>query len=160
MSQKKAKKAVKKIVVAEVRLVPYAFDDDIFVETRQKGFSSWPFLRFNFHEHSTPSSENEFVDVGSFQMLLLKFRRKSFLLLLLRPLLLPLILSFLHLSILKRKHLPNSRRSLSLPFTGVKIPSKMLPCLKFVKISLKAKLPLLPWLPLTRASVRPTVVNY
>jgi hypothetical protein len=30
------------------------------------GFSSWPFLRFNFHEQRTPGSENEFVDVGSF----------------------------------------------------------------------------------------------
>jgi hypothetical protein len=88
-------------------------------------------------------------------MLLLKFRRKSFLLLLLL-----LILPFLSLSILKIKHLPNSPRSLSLPFTGVKIPSKMLPWSKFVKISLKAKLPLLPWLPLTRALVRPIVVNY
>jgi hypothetical protein len=66
MSQKKAKKAVKKIVAAEVRRVPSAFDDDIFVEPSQKGFSSWPFLRFNFHEHYTPNSENEFVDVGSF----------------------------------------------------------------------------------------------
>jgi hypothetical protein len=93
-------------------------------------------------------------------MLLLKFRRKSFQLLLLRLLLLLLIPSPLSLSILKRKHLPNSRRSLSLPSIEVKIPFKMLPCLKFVKISLKAKLPLLPWLPLTRALVCPTVVNY
>jgi hypothetical protein len=49
---------------------------------------------------------------------------------------------------------------LSLPFTGVKIPSQMLPWSKFVKIPLKAMFPLLPWLPLTRALVRPTVVNY
>jgi hypothetical protein len=66
MSQKKAKKAVKKIITAEVRRVPSAFDDDIFAEPGQKGFSSWPFLRFNIHEHCTPGSENEFVDVGSF----------------------------------------------------------------------------------------------
>jgi hypothetical protein len=32
MSQKKAKKAVKKIVAAEARRVPSAFDDDIFAE--------------------------------------------------------------------------------------------------------------------------------
>jgi hypothetical protein len=57
MSQKKAKKAVKKIVTAEVRRVPSAFDDDIFAEPGEKGFSSWPFLRFNFHEHCTPDSE-------------------------------------------------------------------------------------------------------
>jgi hypothetical protein len=66
MSQKKAKKVVKKIIAAEVRRVPSAFDDDIFAETSQKGFFSWPFLRFNFHEHYTPNSENEFVDVGTF----------------------------------------------------------------------------------------------
>jgi hypothetical protein len=66
MSHKKAKKAVKKVVATEVRRVPSAFDDVIFVEPSQKGFSSWPFLRFNFHEHYTLSSENEFVDVGSF----------------------------------------------------------------------------------------------
>jgi hypothetical protein len=66
MNQKKAKKAVKKVVAAEVRRVPSAFDDDIFAEPSQKGFSSWPFLRFNFHGHYTPSSENEFMDVGSF----------------------------------------------------------------------------------------------
>jgi hypothetical protein len=66
MSHKKAKKAVKKIVAAEVRRVPSAFDDDLFAEPSQKGFLSWTFLRFNFHERYTPSSENEFVDVGSF----------------------------------------------------------------------------------------------
>jgi hypothetical protein len=32
MSRKKAKKAVKKIIAAEVRRVPSAFDDDIFTE--------------------------------------------------------------------------------------------------------------------------------
>jgi hypothetical protein len=66
MSRKKAKKVVKKIVVAEVRRVPSAFDNDLFVEPSQKGFFSWPFLRFNFHEHFPPGSENEFVDIGSF----------------------------------------------------------------------------------------------
>jgi hypothetical protein len=66
MSCKKAKKAVKKIVVAEVRRLPSAFDDDLFAEPSQKGFFSWPFLRFNFHEQCPPGSENEFVDVGCF----------------------------------------------------------------------------------------------
>jgi hypothetical protein len=51
MGQKKAKKVVKKLVAAE---------------PSQQGFSSWPFLRFNFHEHCTPGSKNEFVDIGSF----------------------------------------------------------------------------------------------
>jgi hypothetical protein len=40
MSQKKAKKVVKKIVAAKVRRVPSTFDDDIFAESSQKGFSS------------------------------------------------------------------------------------------------------------------------
>jgi hypothetical protein len=66
MSRKKAKKAVKKIVAAEVQWVPSAFDDDLFAEPSQKGFFSWPFLRFNFHEHSPQGSKNEFVDIGSF----------------------------------------------------------------------------------------------
>jgi hypothetical protein len=66
MSHKKAKKAVKKIVATEVRWVPSTFDDGLFTEPSQKGFFSWPFLRFNFHEHCPPGSENEFVDIGSF----------------------------------------------------------------------------------------------
>jgi hypothetical protein len=40
MSRKKAKNVVKKIIAAEVRQVPSAFDDDIFAEPSQKGFSS------------------------------------------------------------------------------------------------------------------------
>jgi hypothetical protein len=66
MSRKKANKAVKKIVAAEVRRVPSAFDDDFFTKPSQKGFSSWPDLRFSFHEHCTSGSENEFVDIKSF----------------------------------------------------------------------------------------------
>jgi hypothetical protein len=160
MSRKKAKKVVKKIVSSEVRRVPSAFDDDLFVESSQKGFFFWPLLRFNFHEHCPSGSEMSSWILIPFQMLLPKFRKKSFPLLLLSPLLLLLILSFLSLLVLKMKHLLNSPRSLSLPLTGVKIPSKTLPWSKFVKISLKATIPLLPWLPLTKALVRPTVVNY
>jgi hypothetical protein len=66
MSCKKAKIVVKKIDAAEVRRAPSAFDDDLFAEPSQKGFFSWPFLRFNFHEHCPPGSENEFVDIRSF----------------------------------------------------------------------------------------------
>jgi hypothetical protein len=36
------------------------------VELAQKGFSSLPFLRFYFPDQRTSSSENEFVDIGSF----------------------------------------------------------------------------------------------
>jgi hypothetical protein len=57
---------MKKVVATEVCCVLAAFDDEIFAEPSQKGFSSWPFLRFNFHENYTSSSENEFVDIGSF----------------------------------------------------------------------------------------------
>jgi hypothetical protein len=66
MSHKKAKKAVKKVVSSEVRRVPSAFDDDLFVESIQKGSFFWPLLRFNFHEHCTSGSEDEFVDIDSF----------------------------------------------------------------------------------------------
>jgi DNA-directed RNA polymerase subunit N (RpoN/RPB10) len=76
LSQKKTKKAVKKVAAAEVRRVPAAFDDDFPVELAQKGFSSWPFLRFYFPDQRTPSSENEFVDIGSFQMLLKKLLQR------------------------------------------------------------------------------------
>jgi hypothetical protein len=66
LSRKKTKKAVKKVATTEVRRVPAAFDDDFPVELAQKGFSSWPFLRFYFPDQRTPSSKNEFVDIGSF----------------------------------------------------------------------------------------------
>jgi hypothetical protein len=66
MRHKKAKKAIKKIASSEVRRVPSAFDDDFLMEFAQKGFSSWPFLQFYFSARHTPSSENEFVDIGSF----------------------------------------------------------------------------------------------
>jgi hypothetical protein len=48
MSQKKAKKVVKKIVAAEVRRVPSAFDDDIFAKTSQKEFFLLAFLKIQF----------------------------------------------------------------------------------------------------------------
>jgi hypothetical protein len=38
--------------------------------------------------------------------------------------------------------------------------SRVLPCSKFVKLFPKARLPLLPWLHLTRASVRLIVASY
>jgi hypothetical protein len=66
MSRKKAKKAIKKVVSSEVWRVPSAFDDDIFVESSQKGSFFSPLLRFNFHEHCPSGSENEFVDIYSF----------------------------------------------------------------------------------------------
>jgi hypothetical protein len=67
MSRKKSKKAVKKVVSSEVRRVPSAFDDSLFMEpVSQKGSYFWPLLRFNFREHCPSDSENEFVDIDSF----------------------------------------------------------------------------------------------
>jgi hypothetical protein len=66
MSQKKAKKAVKKVVFSEVRRVPSAFDDDLFTGPSQKGSFFCPLLRFNFREHCPSGFENEFVDIDSF----------------------------------------------------------------------------------------------
>jgi hypothetical protein len=66
MSRKKAKKVVKKVVSSEVRRVPSAFDDDLFMEPNQKGSFFWPLLRFNFREHCPLGSENEFVEIDSF----------------------------------------------------------------------------------------------
>jgi hypothetical protein len=66
ISWKKAKKVVKKVVSTEVRRVPSAFDDDLFMEPGQKGSFFWPLLRFNFREHCLSGSENEFVDIDSF----------------------------------------------------------------------------------------------
>jgi hypothetical protein len=67
MSRKKSKKAVKKVVSSEVRQVPSAFDDSLFMEpASQKCSFFWPLLRFNFQEHCPSGSENEFVDIDSF----------------------------------------------------------------------------------------------
>jgi hypothetical protein len=76
MSRKKSKKAIKKVVSSEVRPVPSAFDDLFMEPGSQKGSFFWPLLRFNFREHCPSGSENEFMDIDSFQMLLPKFRRK------------------------------------------------------------------------------------
>jgi hypothetical protein len=160
MSRKKAKKAVTKVVSSEVRRVPYAFGDDLFVESSQKGSFFWPLLQFNFLEHCPSGSKNEFVDIGSFSDAAPEIQKEVVSAVAAEPLLLLLTLSFLSLFVLRMKLLLNSLRSWSLPFTGVRIPSRMLPWSKFVKILLKTMFPLLLWLPLTRALVRPTVVNY
>jgi hypothetical protein len=95
LSRKKIKKAVKKIAITEVRRVPSSFDDDMIFEPSHKGFFSclWPNLRFDVRRHCTPGSENEFVDVETFQMMWLKFRRR-----LRRQSLLLLMMKFLILS--------------------------------------------------------------
>jgi hypothetical protein len=77
LGRKKVKKVTKKVVAAKVRRVPSAFDDDSFAEPIQKGFSSWPFLIFNFHEHCTPGSENEFVDIETFSDVVAKVSKEA-----------------------------------------------------------------------------------
>jgi hypothetical protein len=72
LGQKKANKAVKKIVVVVVQCVPSAFsDDEMTGEPRPTGFSSclWCDLRFSVRRNYTPGSEKEFVDVETFQMM-------------------------------------------------------------------------------------------
>jgi hypothetical protein len=65
MSQKKLKKAVRKVSTVGVRRVPSAFDDDAFEEAdSRKGVCFWPL--FNFRKNCSLDSENEFVDVDSF----------------------------------------------------------------------------------------------
>jgi hypothetical protein len=128
MSRKKAKKAVKKIVSTEVRRVPSAFDNDLFTEPGQKGSFFWPLLRFNFREHCPLGSENEFVDIDSFLDAAPEVQKEIMPDATAEPLLL-----FPGLLILKERQLPNSLKSLSLLFIGVKIPSQMLLWLKFAK---------------------------
>jgi hypothetical protein len=155
ISRKKPKKAVKKVVSSGVRRVPSAFDDNLFIErVSQKGSYFWPLLRFNFREHCSSGSENEFMDNDSFSDATPEVQKEVIPDAATKPLLLLLLLLFLSLTTLTMKHLLILARSLNSPFTGVKIPSKMPPCSKFVRKYLKAKLPLLPWLHLTRALVR------
>jgi DNA-directed RNA polymerase subunit N (RpoN/RPB10) len=160
MSRKKAKKAVKKVVSSEVRRVPSAFDDDLFVESSQKGSFFWPLLRFNFHEHYPSGSEIELVDIDYFSDAAPEVQKEVVSTAAAEP---PVATTDTIVSQPVRPQdeaSPEFTKELELTFTGVKIPSKMLPWSKFVKISLKATHPLLPWLPLTRFLVHPTVVNY
>jgi hypothetical protein len=66
MSRKKTKKAVKKLLLLTFDrfLLPLMMTPSR--NLARKFFPSWPFLRFNFHEHCTPGSKNEFVDIDSF----------------------------------------------------------------------------------------------
>jgi hypothetical protein len=68
LGRKKIKTTVKKVVVAEVRRVPSAFDDDMIAEPSRKGFFSclWHDLRFDVRSRCTPGSENEIVEVETF----------------------------------------------------------------------------------------------
>jgi hypothetical protein len=69
LGQKKAKKVVRKIVVATLQRVPSTFsDDEMTDDLRPTCFSSclWCDLRFNVHRSYALGFENEFVDVETF----------------------------------------------------------------------------------------------
>jgi hypothetical protein len=112
MRHKKAKKAVKKIVSSEVRRVPSAFKDDFPMELAQKGFSSWPFLRFYFPTRHTPSSENEFVDIGSFSDVAEEVQKEVVSTAATEAPAAAMDTVVPQSAILKRRHLPNSREIL------------------------------------------------
>jgi hypothetical protein len=78
LGEKKIKTTVKKVVVAEVRCVPSAFDDDMIIEPSRKCFFSclWHDLRFDFRSHSTQALRMNSSMLNLFQMMLLKFRRR------------------------------------------------------------------------------------
>jgi hypothetical protein len=176
MSRKKLNKVVKKVSSSGVRRVPSAFDDDLIVGAdSQKGSCFWPLLIFNIRDNCPSGSENEFVDIDSFSDAAPKFVRRLYLSLLLKPLLLltplllpkpllllkpPLLLMHLCPSTPATKLPLSSPRSSNLLFTGERILSRAHPCSKFAKLFPKAKLPLLPWLHLTKALVRLIMANY
>jgi hypothetical protein len=164
MSRKKSKKAVKKVVSSGVRRVPSAFDDDFFVEPiSQKGSFFWPLLRFDFCERRPSGSENEFVDVDSFSDPAPEVQKEV----------IPDVAAGLPVAATDSavdSAVPqpfHSHEEASPEFVKEqltvhrgKIPSKMLLCSRFVRNCLKAKLPPLRSLRLTRALVRLTAVNY
>jgi uncharacterized protein YktA (UPF0223 family) len=159
LGQKKAKKAVKNVVVSTVQRIPSAFsDDETTDDLRPTGFSSclWCDLRFNVRRSCTPGFENKFVDVETFQMTLPKFRRTSLILLmtlLLRvhpPKSLPL----------KIELLPNLLMTWRGPCKGVVILLKTYLWSRHAKSFPKGKTPLLRLLPSMNVSVRPLGENY
>jgi hypothetical protein len=69
LGKKKSKKAMKKVVVVVVQRVPSALsDEEMMDEPRQTCFFSCLCceLRFGVRRGCTPSSENNFVDIGTF----------------------------------------------------------------------------------------------
>jgi hypothetical protein len=78
LGEKKIKTTVKKVIVAEVRCVPSAFDDDMIIKPSRKCFFSclWHDLRFDFRSHSTQALRMNSSMLNLFQMMLLKFRRR------------------------------------------------------------------------------------
>jgi hypothetical protein len=181
MSHKKLKEAVKKVSSSGVRRVPSAFDDDLFVGAdSQKGSCFWPLLRFNFRDNCPSGSENEFVDIDSFSDAAPEVRKEVVLVIAaeapvvagtlaavevpsaaetIAAVEVPLLMSLCPLAPATRLPL-NSPRSLNSPYKGGRILSNALPCSKFGKLFPKIRPLLLPWLHLTRASVRLIAASY
>jgi hypothetical protein len=161
MSRKKSKKAVRKVVSSEVRRVPSAFDDNLFMEpASQKGSYFWPLLRFNFREHCPSSSENEFVDIDSFLDDAPEVQKEVIPDAAAEP---PVTATVAVVPQSDHPHdeaSPEFTKELELTIHRGEDPIQDAPYSKFVRKYPKAKLPLLPWPHLTRALVRLTVVNY
>jgi hypothetical protein len=165
MSRNKSKKAVKKVVSLGVRWVPSAFDDDLFVEpVSQKGSFFWTLLRFDFRERRPSGSEKEFVDIDSFSDSAPEVQNEVIPDVAAGP---PVaaVDSAIDSAVPQPFHpheeaSPEFVKELELTVYRGKIPSKMLLCSRFVRNCLKAKLPPLRRLRLTRALVRLTAVNY
>jgi hypothetical protein len=160
MRQKKSKKAVKKIVAAGIRRVPSILDDDVFAGPSHKGFSSWPFLRFNFHEQHTLGSENEIVDVDSFSDVVTKVQKEV-----VPTATVEAPVTATETVVPQSVHpqeeaSPEFTKELELTIHRGDDPIQNAPWLEIREDLPLAKIPLLHWLLLTRALVRPTVVSY
>jgi hypothetical protein len=161
MSHKKSKKGVKKVVSSGVQRVPSAFDDNLFREpVSQKGSYFWPLLRFNFREHCPSGSENEFVDIDSFSDAAPEVQKEV-----VPDAAAETPVTSTVAAVPQSVHphdeaSPEFTKELELTIHRGEDPIQDAPLLEFVRKYPKAKVPLLPWLHLTRALVRLTVVNY
>jgi hypothetical protein len=159
MSRKKAKKAVKKVVSSEVRRVPSAFDDDLFMEPSQKGSFFWPMLRFNFRKYCPSGSENEFVDIDSFSDAAPEVQKEMIPDAAAKP-----SVAATDTAVTQSVHpqdeaSPEFTKELELTIQRGEDLVQDAPLLE-IRENLPEGQGLLPWLHLTRALVRPTVVNY
>jgi hypothetical protein len=161
MSRKKSKKAVKKVVSSEVRRVPSAFDDNLFMEpVSQKGSYFWPLLRFNFREHCPSDSENEFVDIDSFSDAAPEVQKEVVPDAAAEP---PVSATVATASQSVHPHdeaSPKFTKELELTIHRGEDPVQDAPFLEIREKVPEGQAPLLPWLHLTRALVHITTVNY
>jgi hypothetical protein len=134
MSRKKSKKAVKKVVSSEVRRVPSAFDDNLFIETvSQKDSYFWPLLRFNFLEHCPSGSKNEFVDIDSISDAGPEVRKEVIPDAAADPPVSATVAAAPQSICPHDEASPEFTKELELTIHGVRIPSRVPPCSKFVR---------------------------